>query len=185
MRSMSTYDAGKAESEREFGCDRVHPIEHVYLAGLVRVLQVAVIEVLLEVNDDLTIITILHHEDAGENAVPRQWVLALQLHVAVRSCALITGQERRPVLILHLVCTTAHHLDRCRELCGLCIAELPSERCHEVLAEGHGDFKDETIVGSMSFDSHASAADESLERHWVALRSWAVGCQQSLHLFGV
>ena len=108
---MNTYDAGKAESEREFGCDRVHPIEHVHLACLIGVLQVAVIEVLLEVNDDLAIVTILHHEDAGEDAVPRQWVLTLKLHVAVRSCALITGQKRCPVLVLHLVCATAHHLD--------------------------------------------------------------------------
>ena len=111
MRAMRTYDAGKAESEREFGCDRVHPIEHVYLAGLVRVLQVAVVEVLLEVNDDLAIVTILHHEDASEDAVPWQRVLALQLHVSVCSCALITGQESRPVLILHLVRATANHLD--------------------------------------------------------------------------
>ena len=83
MRSMSTYDAGKADSERELWCDCVHPIEHMHLACLVRVLQVAVIEVLLEVNDDLTIVTILHHEDAGEDGVPWQWVLTLQLHVAV------------------------------------------------------------------------------------------------------
>ena len=68
---MSTYDAGKADSVGEFGCDRVHPIEHVHLACLVRVLQVAVIEVLLEVNDDLAIVRIFHHEDAGEDAIPR------------------------------------------------------------------------------------------------------------------
>ena len=86
---MSTYDAGKAESERELGCDRVHPIEHMHLSCLIRVLQVAVVEVLLEVNDDLTIVTILHHEDAGEGAVPRKWVLALQLQVSVWSCVLI------------------------------------------------------------------------------------------------
>ena len=108
---MSTYDAGKAESEREFGCDRVHPIEHVHLACLVRVLQVAVIEILLEVNDDLAIVRIFLHEYSSEDAVPRQWVLTLQLHVAVRSCALITGQECRPVLILHLVRATANHLN--------------------------------------------------------------------------
>ena len=108
---MSTYDAGKAESEREFGCDCVHPIEHVHLACLVRVLQVAVIEVLLEVNDDLAIVRIFLHEYSSEDAVPRQWVLTLQLHVAVRSCALITGQESRPVLILHLVRATANHLN--------------------------------------------------------------------------
>ena len=58
---MSTYDAGKADSERELWCDRVHPIEHMHLTSLVRILQVTVIEILLEINDDLTIILSVHH----------------------------------------------------------------------------------------------------------------------------
>ena len=108
----------------------------------------------------------------------------MQLHVAVRASVLSACQERRPVLV-HLVRTTTDHLDRCGKLSGLAVTELPSERRHKVLTEWHGNLKDEAIIGSVSFDSHASATDETLKRHWVPLRSRSRGCQQSLHLFGV
>ena len=72
-----TYDAGKADAKREFGGNRVHPVEHMHLTGLVRILQMAIVEVLLEINDDLPIVLSVHHEDTCEAAVEGQRILTL------------------------------------------------------------------------------------------------------------
>ena len=55
----------------------MHPVEHMHLTGLVRILQVAIVEVLLEINDDLSIVLPVHHEDTGEDAVEGQRILTL------------------------------------------------------------------------------------------------------------
>ena len=130
-----TYDARQADSKGQFRRDGMHPVEHVHLACLVLILQVAVIKVLLDVEDHLAIILVFHHEDAREDAIEGQRVLTLQLNASILAGVLITSQEGRPVLIRHLIRATAHHLHGRGELGGLGIAELPRKRGHEVLAK--------------------------------------------------
>ena len=103
----------------------MHPVEHVHLTCLVRILQVAVIKVFLDVEDHLAIILVFHHEYARENAVEWQRVLSLQLNASILARVLIPSQEGCPVLIRHLVCPSADHLNRRGELGRLGIAELP------------------------------------------------------------
>ena len=55
----------------------MHPVEHMHLTGLVRILQMAIVEVLLEINDDLPIVLTVHHEDTCEDAVEGQRILTL------------------------------------------------------------------------------------------------------------
>ena len=111
----------------------MHPVEHVHLACLIRILQVAVIKVLLDVEDHLAIILVFHHEDAREDTVEWQRVLPLQLNASILPGVLISSQEGRPVLVRHLIRATAHHLHGRGELGRLGIAELPCKRGHEML----------------------------------------------------
>ena len=103
----------------------MHPVEHVHLTCLVRILQVAVIKVFLDIEDHLAIILVFHHEYARENAIEWQRVLSLQLNASILARVLIPSQEGCPVLIRHLVCPSANHLHRRGELGRLGIAELP------------------------------------------------------------
>ena len=49
----------------------------MHLTGLVRILQTAIVKVLLEINDDLPIVLSVHHEDTCEDAVEGQRILTL------------------------------------------------------------------------------------------------------------
>ena len=105
----------------------MHPVEHMNLTCLVRILQVAVIKVLLNTIDDLAIVLSIHHEDTGEDAVPGKRVLSLQLDVSILACSLRARHESRPILVLHLVGAAADHLHRGLELTLLAVTELPGE----------------------------------------------------------
>ena len=105
----------------------MHPVEHMNLTCLVRILQVAVIKVLLNTIDDLAIVLSIHHEDTGEDTIPGERVLSLQLDVSILACSLRARHESRPILVLHLVGATADHLHRGLELTLLAVTELPGE----------------------------------------------------------
>ena len=57
---------GEAEAEGKLGGDSVHEAKQMCLAGLVRVLQMAVVEVLLETPLHLghLVVFLIHHEGA-------------------------------------------------------------------------------------------------------------------------
>ena len=105
----------------------MHPVEHMNLTCLVRILQMAVIKVLLNTIDDLAIVLSVHHENTGEDAVPGERVLSLQLDVSILTRSLRARHESRPILVLHLVGAAANHLHRGLELTLLAVAELPGE----------------------------------------------------------
>lgn len=163
----------------------MHPVKHMHLTGLVLVLEMTVIEVLLEVEHDLTIFWFIHHDDSGGHTVPGQRVLTLQLDIASGSSRLSSCQECCPVLVSHRAGAPANHLHSSGEGSRLGVTVLPGERGHEGLTDGEGHFEDESIVWSMGLDGHACTTNKALEGHRISLLRWAVRCQQSLHLFWV
>jgi len=64
----NTYDVSEAETECEVGRESVHEIQHVCLASLVLVLEVAVVEVLLDAPLGLGHLGVflVHHQHAVE-----------------------------------------------------------------------------------------------------------------------
>lgn len=79
QRMNPTYDMGEAETEGEVGRDSMHEIEHVGLACLVLILQVAVVEVLLKAPGGLRHLRVflVHHQHAIEASTVGQRVLTL------------------------------------------------------------------------------------------------------------